>query len=81
LPALLFALLRRPMDLGDANPDLAFLLASGHARRTLGAALRLDAHDPELRALRMRLLARDPARRATYEDVCAFVAERLRPLE
>jgi hypothetical protein len=79
--ALLYALLRRPMDLGDAHPELAFLLARSHARSALGAALPLDAHDPELRALRMRLVARDPARRATYDDVCAFVAERLRPLE
>jgi hypothetical protein len=76
--ALLFALLRRPMDLGDAHPGLAFLLARGHARSALGSALVLDPHDPELHALRMRLVARDPARRATYEDVCAFVADRLR---
>jgi hypothetical protein len=79
--ALLFAFLRRPMDLGDAHPELAFVLAKGQARNALGAALRLDAHDPALRALRMRLVARDPARRASYDDVCAFVAERLRPLE
>ena len=78
--ALLYVLLRRPMDLGDAHPELPFLLARNHARNALGAELRLNAHDPELWALSMRLVARDPAQRATYEDVSAFVAARLRPL-
>ena len=78
--ALLFAFLRRPMDLGDAHPELTFLLVRAHARNALRATLRLDAHDPELRALRMRLVARAPARRATYEDVRALVVERLRPI-
>ncbi len=77
--ALLYALIRRPMDLADGWPLLAYLVAENHARNTSSAELRLDPSDTELRALRMRILARDPAERARFDDVRAFVDARIRP--
>jgi hypothetical protein len=79
--ALLFALTRRRIDLADAWERLPLLLVRSLARRSLGAELRLDVDDPAVRALRMRILARDPEGRATFDDVRAFIAARLRPLE
>jgi hypothetical protein len=75
--ALLYALIRRPMDLSDGWPLLAYLVAENHARAELHADLRLDPSDVDLCALRMRVIARDPAQRARFDDVRAFVHARL----
>lgn len=77
--ALLFALLRRPMDLGDAWAELPLTTAQNLIRKR-GVMISLDARDPEVQALCMRVIARDPTRRATFDDVRAFLAERTRPL-
>jgi hypothetical protein len=77
--ALLYALLRRPNDLGDAWPLLAILLAENHAAE-LGRALRLQ-EDDALRSLRMRIIARDPDRRAGFSEVRNFVSARMSPAE
>jgi hypothetical protein len=77
--ALLYALLRRPNDLTDAWPQLAYIIVENFARVALGADVRLDdLEDMELRALRMRVNARVVADRATFEDVRAFLATRVR---
>jgi hypothetical protein len=75
--ALLFALLRRPMDLRDAWERLPFVLAENLLRQ-LGAEIRLDPLAADVQALRMRVIARDPTERATLDDVRAFLAERTR---
>lgn len=75
--ALLLALLRRPMDLGDGWERLPLVLVENLARQ-LGAELRLDPRDDAVQALRMRAIARAPAERATFDEVRAFVAARLR---
>jgi hypothetical protein len=77
--ALLYALMRRPMDLADGWPLLAYLVVENHTRRALHAELRLDPSETDLRALRMRILARDPAERARFEDVRAFLLARIHP--
>jgi hypothetical protein len=77
--ALLYALMRRPMDLGDGWPLLAYLMVENHVRNELHAELRLDPGDMEVRALRMRIIARDPAERARFDDVRAFVDARVHP--
>jgi len=77
--ALLFALIRRPMDLGDASERLPYVLVENLARR-LGAEVRLDPLAADMRTLRERILARDPERRATFDDVRAFLAARTRSL-
>lgn len=77
--ALLFALTRRPNDLTDAWDQLPLVLVENLAREQLGAEIRLDPADLALRALRMRVLAREPAKRATFEDLRAFLAPRLGP--
>ena len=76
--ALLLALLRRPMDLGDAWERLPLVLVE-NAVRQLGAEIRLDPTDREVHSLRMRAVARKPTDRATFDDVRAFLAVRLRP--
>jgi hypothetical protein len=68
--ALLYAFLRRPMDLADGWPSLAYLIVE----------LRLDPTDMELHALCMRLIARAPAERARYEDVLRFLEARIHPI-
>jgi hypothetical protein len=75
--ALLYALMRRPMDLADGWPLLAYLMAENQARNALHAELRLDPSDTEVRALRMRILARNPAERARFDEVRAFVHARI----
>jgi len=75
--ALLYSLMRRPMDLADGWPLLAYLVVENHARSALHGELRLDPSDAEVRALRMRIIARDPAERACFEDVRVFVHGRL----
>jgi len=75
--ALLFALTRRPNDLTDAWDQLPLVLVENLLREQLGVEVRLDPADLALRALRMRVLARDPAKRATFEDLRAFLASRL----
>jgi|HubBroStandDraft_6_1064221.scaffolds.fasta_scaffold720522_2 hypothetical protein len=77
--ALFYALMRRPMDLADGWPLLAYLVVENHARNALHAELRLDPSDMELRALRMRIIARNPVERARFDDVRAFVNVRIRP--
>lgn len=77
--ALLYALLRRPNDLTDAWPQLAYVVVENFVREALHAEVRLDdLEDMDLRALRMRVNARAPADRATFEDVRAFLASRIR---
>jgi hypothetical protein len=79
-PAALFlALTRRRNDLADAWEMLPIIVVRNLAPSVLGAELRLDPEDPDLRALRMRILARDPTKRATLEDVRTFFAARLVP--
>ena len=73
--ALLLALLRRPMDLGDAWEQLPLVLVENLARR-VGTELRLDPTDLEIHPLRMRVIARLPSDRATFEDVRAFLIAR-----
>ena len=46
--------------------------------RKLGTAVRLDPCDREVQVLRMRAVARDPALRATLDDVRAFLNARIR---
>lgn len=75
--ALLLALWRRPMDLGDAWEQLPLVLVENLARK-LGTEVRLDPRDREVQALRMRVIARDPALRATLDDVRAFLEARTR---
>jgi len=75
--ALLLALWRRRMDLGDAWEQLPLVLVENLARK-IGAEIRLDPRDREVQVLRMRAIARDPALRATLDDVRAFLAARLR---
>ncbi len=78
--ALLLALMRRRMDLGDAWERLPLVVVENVARK-LGAEIRLDPRDTEVQALRMRAIARDPADRATLDDVRALLVSRLgRPL-
>jgi hypothetical protein len=48
--ALLYALMRRPIDLADGWPLLAYLMAENQARNALHAELRLDPSDTEVRA-------------------------------
>ena len=76
--ALLLALLRRPMDLGDAWERLPLVLVENLVRQ-LGAEIRLDPADREVQALRMRAVARKPGDRATFDEVRAFLAARLSP--
>ena len=75
--ALLLALWRRRMDLGDAWEQLPLILAENLARK-IGAEVRLDPRDREVQVLRMRAIARDPALRATLDDVRAFLEARRR---
>jgi hypothetical protein len=78
--ALFFALTRHRNDLGDAWDALPTLLAQRLAERSLRVALHVPVDDPDLHALRMRIVARDPEKRATFDDVRAFLAARSRPL-
>ncbi|APR84030.1 Hypothetical protein A7982_09379 [Minicystis rosea] len=75
---LLLALMRRPMDLADAWERLPLILVENLLRHR-GHTIRLDPKDPEIRDLRMRCVTRDPAQRATLDDVRAFLAARLIP--
>lgn len=75
--ALLLAFWRRPMDLGDGGDLLPCVLARNVAGH-LGWVLDLDLADRAVRALRWRVLARDPASRPGFEEVRAFVAARSR---
>ncbi|MFT3773924.1 MAG: hypothetical protein QM820_51805 [Minicystis sp.] len=78
--ALFFALTRRRNDLGDAWETLPVLVVQQLTRTSLQAELRVTVEDSDLRALRMRIVERELAKRATFDDVRAFLAARLRPL-
>ena len=65
------------LDLGDGGDLLPCVLARNVAGR-LGWVLELDLADRAVRALRWRVLARDPAQRPGFEEVRAFVAARSR---
>jgi hypothetical protein len=75
--ALLFALTRRPRALGHYKVWETFplFLAERHAER-LGVALQLDPGDVALEILRLRVKRGD----ATFEEVRAWIAARLRPI-
>ncbi|MFO0762246.1 MAG: hypothetical protein U0359_37750 [Byssovorax sp.] len=70
--ALLFAFTKRPRKLGDAWQRLPLMLAENLARKA-DMELRLDVRDVELEELRLRVAVRS----ATFDDVRAWVAERL----
>jgi hypothetical protein len=75
--ALLLALWRRPNDLTDAWEQLPLVLVENLSHK-LGVDVRLDPHDREVQALRMRTIARNPADRATLDHMRAFLAARVR---
>jgi hypothetical protein len=76
--ALLFAFTRHKNDLADAWETLPFVFAKNLVREALHAELLLTVDDPALHALRMRIIEREPAKRASFDEVRAFLAARLR---